>query len=67
MQHMNTINNVQHISKCCEFPIWRTTSFPILRKKLLEMGSNLALNLGVCETCDSFFLIDNFEQKKRSK
>lgn len=66
MKYMNTINNVQHISKCCEFPIWRTTSFPILRKKLLEMGSNLALNLGVCETCESFFLIDNFEQNKRS-
>ena len=65
MIYMNALNNVQHISKCCEFPIWRTTSFPGVRKKLGEIGDNLNLNLGVCETCDSFFLIENLEQIER--
>jgi hypothetical protein len=67
MQNINTISNVQHVSECCEFPIWRTSSFPIVRKKLLEISTNSALNLGVCETCDSFFLIDKFEQPEGSK
>ena len=67
MLYINTINNVQHVSECCEFHIWRTTSFPIVRKKLLEIGTDSALNLGVCETCDSFFLIDRFEQPERSQ
>ena len=67
MLYINTIRNVQHVSECCEFPIWRTTSFPIVRKKLLEIGTDSALNLGVCETCDSFFLIDRFEQPERSQ
>lgn len=65
MIHMNALNNVQHISKCCEFPIWRTNSFPVIRKKLGEIGDNISLNLGVCETCDSFFLIENLEQSER--
>tara|TARA_B100000242_G_scaffold293007_1_gene269836 strand:- start:1862 stop:2065 length:204 start_codon:yes stop_codon:yes gene_type:complete len=67
MIHVNTINNVRHVSECCEFPIWRTTSFPIVRKKLIEIGTDSALNLGVCETCESFFLIDRFEQPERNK
>ena len=67
MLHVNTIKNVRHVSECCEFPIWRTTSFPIVRKKLIEIGTDSALNLGVCETCESFFLIDRFEQPERNK
>jgi hypothetical protein len=66
MKHMKAVNNVQMISKCCEFPIWRTSTFPDVRKKIGEIGEDLSLNLGVCNTCESFFLIENFEQLERT-
>ena len=55
MTYMKAVNNVQMISKCCEFPIWRTSTFPDVRKKIGEIGEDLSLNLGVCNTCESFF------------
>ena len=66
MTYMKAVNNVQMISKCCEFPIWRTSTFPDVRKKIGEIGEDLSLNLGVCNTCESFFLIENFEQLERT-
>ena len=67
MSLIKSICTVQHVSKCCGEPHWKTQSFPVLRKKLSEISDNSELTLGVCDACNSFFLLEdtnNFERIK---
>ena len=65
MSFLKSICTVQHVSKCCGEQHWKTQSFPVLRKRISEISDNSDLTLGVCDACDSFFLLEdtnNFER-----
>ena len=54
---MTVIDNIKEVSKCCGENLWKTSSFATLRHKLSEKSLNNINGVGVCQSCESFFLI----------
>ena len=57
MNQERYIEKFKFVNKCCENSIWRTDSFPILRKELTNYSESL--EIGICETCDNFFIAES--------
>ena len=54
---MTVIDSIKEISKCCSENLWKTSSFATLRHKLSEKSFNNTNEVGLCQSCESFFLI----------
>lgn len=64
MLNVNVIDSIQLMNNCCTTTLWRTNSFSILRKQLSQNKEEIGLDVGICETCENFILIEQSKYER---